>query len=142
MLVQVFLVKSQAAALRVADWIATSWLPYLKLDQPLVVEVYSHEALRTPRQNKRYWSVVLQQIAQKAWIHGRRHSMAWWHKELALLFNPVDGPNGEIVAGSTAQLTIMEFHRYMLQVEEFAREQLNVEFDDDLEPLVFSEQAS
>lgn len=105
----------------------------LEAGKPLRLIVTQDEKRRNVEQNKRYWGLLLQTIAENAWVNGRQFDKDTWHEYFARMFGVCDEvvlPDGEIITRrkSTTQMTVGEFSDYMQQVEVYAQVELGVEF--------------
>jgi hypothetical protein len=101
--------------------------------RPLQVLVREEVKQRKPDQNALMWSGPLADIAAQAWIGGRQYSADVWHEHFKREHLPEEydpelckegyrkwdfTPGGErILVGSTTQLTVRGFARYLTQVE-------------------------
>ena len=96
---------------------------------PLAVTVSEAKSKRSGDQNKRYWA-LLQHIAENAWVEGRQYSAEAWHEHYKrTLIGFEDVPGGGTVGISTASLNVGEFTEYMDKVQNYAQDNLAVEFE-------------
>lgn len=130
------------ASQRAAAQAFVSGLP-LDADEPLEVLVRERRRPRKMSQNALMWVGPLADIAEQAWVNGRRFSAEAWHEHFKREFLPdafdselcLDGyakwqvtPRGDrVLAGSTTQLTVKGMAQYLAQVEA-AGVELGVEF--------------
>jgi hypothetical protein len=101
---------------------------------PLRIIVTSEEKKRNAEQNKFYWSVILRDIAENAWVNSRQFDKDVWHEHFARQFGvseDIELPSGETVTRrkSTTQMSVGEFSTYMTQVQAYAAQHLGVEFN-------------
>lgn len=115
----------------------------LDADKPLQVTVEEFRPARKLDQNALMWAGPLRDIADQAYLDGKRFSANVWHEYLkaSLLPNEFDpelcrdgyvkheyGPDGvPILVGSTTQLTVKGMARYITEVEAFGAS-LGVQF--------------
>lgn len=107
--------------------------PHNDAGKPLRVILTSSESKRSSEANAFYWSFVLPQIAEQAWVDGRQHSKEVWHEYFAQAFaEKIEFalPDGEILIRrkSTSEMRVGEFSNYIKQVESFAATELGVRF--------------
>ena len=100
----------------------------------LRVIVTEDERKRNVEQNRRYWGYLLKNIAEHAWVDGRRFDKDVWHEFFARRFGVCEDvtlPDGEIIVRrkSTTQMNIGEFSEFMQHVEVYAASELGVEFE-------------
>lgn len=94
--------------------------------RPLAVTVAEHKAKRTLDQNRRYW-LVLNHIAENAWVAGKRYSSDAWHEFFkGRLIGLEETPDGRTSGISTTTLSVSEFTDYMNRVELHAAEELGI----------------
>lgn len=121
-------------------------LPLDKVN-PLEIVVREKQKVRGLDANGRMWAGPLADIAEQAWMGGRKYSAEVWHHYFKTEFLPdfefkdfdptiaKEGygkwdyaPNGErVLVGSTTQLTVKGFALYLLEVEAFGAN-LGVQF--------------
>ncbi|MDN8081184.1 recombination protein NinB [Burkholderia multivorans] len=102
--------------------------------EPLRVIVTAEERQRNAQQNRFYWGAVLKQIAEQAWVEGRRFDKDAWHEYFARKYGVCDElvlPDGEIITRrkSTTQMSVGEFSTYLNQIQAYAAGELGVEFE-------------
>ena len=97
--------------------------------------------------NARMWAGPLKDIAQQAWVDGRRYTEEVWHEYLKELFLPEDDdpeiellakegyrkwdyrPDGKrVLVGSTTDLLKRGFALYVQQIEAYGATEHGVEF--------------
>jgi hypothetical protein len=99
---------------------------------PVEVVIRDQQKTRKPDQNALMWSGPLQDIAEQAWINGRRYASDVWHEHFKAEFLPEEydaeqckegyrkwdiSPKGQrVLVGSTTQLTIYGMAQYLEQV--------------------------
>ena len=108
---------------------------------PLGIEIIALEPVKARKldQNALYWSGPLADIAEQAWVDGRKFSAEVWHEHLKRQYLPesdnpeidrmVKGdnwrkwdylPDGErVMVGSTTDLTVYGFSQYLEQIYAF-----------------------
>lgn len=112
---------------------------------PTGIEIVAREPVRArkPDQNSLYWAGPLKDIAAQVWIEGRAYSDVVWHEHLKGQYLPEaddpdlaelvrkpetwrkwdETPGGRrVLAGSTTDLTVKGFARYLEQVYAFGAE--------------------
>lgn len=115
----------------------------LDADEPLEVVVRERVKPRKMSQNALMWVGPLADIAEQAWVHGKRFTAEAWHEHFKREFLPeefdpelcLDGyvkwqitPRGDrALVGSTTMLTVKGMAQYLQQVEAAGAE-LGVEF--------------
>lgn len=111
--------------------------PMAEAGTPLQVTVTIYRATRKQEQNSLYW-VILGQIAEQAWVAGRRFDAETWHVHCKRNFLPEKNergadkwrllPNGdrELVMSST-DLNVSEFSTYLNEVQAYAATELGVQ---------------
>lgn len=105
------------------------------LDPANPIEVIIREQVKTRGldANALMWAVTLKDIAEQAWVDGKRFSAEVWHHHFKIIYLPEefeegitkDGyrkwdvtPSGErVLVGSTAHLTTKGFANYLTQIE-------------------------
>lgn len=104
-------------------------------DKPIQVLVREEPKLRRPDANALMWAGPLADIAEQAYVKGRRYSAEVWHEALKDDFLPAEfdpeltkegyvkydiTPSGKrVLVGSTTQLTVRGFSQYLEQVHAF-----------------------
>jgi hypothetical protein len=106
---------------------------------PLGIEVIAREPVkaRSQQQNALMWASALNQIAEQAWVEGRKYAAEVWHEHCKRQFLPETTdpdlprlvkdadkwrkwdylPDGErVLVGSTTQLSVYGMQQYMDQV--------------------------
>lgn len=117
---------------------ALAALTHAPIDPEHPLEILIREEKKTRRldQNALMWVGPLADIADQAWVEGRRFSAEVWHEHFKREYLPEDDdpergdltkdgyrkydvtPAGErVLVGSTTQLTVKGFARYLTQVE-------------------------
>ena len=115
--------------------------------KPLELLVREQVKARKPDQNSLMWAGPLKDIADQAWLNGRRFSAEVWHEHFKAEFLPEQydpqqckegyikwdiNPKGErVMVGSTKDLTIYGFSQYLEQVYAFGAG-LGVQFSADM----------
>lgn len=103
--------------------------------KPLRVILTSSDGKRRTEQNAFYWSFLLQQIADQAWVEGRQYSKDIWHEYFAQMYLEhieIPLPDGSIMSRrkSTTEMKVGEFTEYLNKVEAYAATELGVRFVD------------
>lgn len=115
----------------------------LDADEPLELVVRERVKPRKMSQNALMWAGPLSDIAEQAWVNGKRFSAEAWHEHFKREFLPEEfdpelcqegyvkwqiTPRGDrALVGSTTQLTVKGMAQYLTQVEAAGAE-LGVEF--------------
>ena len=105
-------------------------------DKPLEVVIREEKKTRRPDQNEAMWAGPLRDIAEQAWVEGRLFTAPVWHEHFKEKYLPEDDdeelpilakdgyhkwdytPSGRrVLIGSTTQLTVKGFARYMHMLE-------------------------
>lgn len=124
--------------------IRSNWEVMLREGHPMAVHLYEHRDSRTKEQNSLMW-VRLNEIANQAYIGGKRFSADTWHEYLKREFLPEEPgptksarngyrkwdllPNGDrVLVGSTTGLTKYGFTEYLEQIMAYAASELGVMF--------------
>lgn len=89
--------------------------------KPLVVNVMEMAKNPTNAQRKHYWA-TLTEIAEKAWIEGRKYEKEHWHELFKQQFL------GKRI--SSQSLNTVQYEAYVISIITFAVNQLNIEFDE------------
>ncbi len=108
------------------------------IDPPIELVMREEKKARGLDANARMWVGPLADIEAQAWVNGRQFTAEVWHEHFKREFLPEDGepelealakdgyrkwdhlPSGErVLIGSTTQLTVKGFARYLQQVEAF-----------------------
>lgn len=122
-----FVLRGDSNAQALWAFLKGNWRQMADAGKPLAISVAEHRAQRSTQANKRYWA-ILNQIADDAWLDGRKFSTQAWHAWFAAKFiGCEDLPGGGTVAISTTTLNVEEFAAYMTRIEAFAATELGVE---------------
>ena len=98
------------------------------------VEIRAKGKKRSKASNRFYWR-MLNQIAEDAWLEGRRYAANVWHHFYRMRFlGVIDGPCGTSFPISTSDLEQNEFNEYVRKVEVHAASELFISFTDLAEP--------
>ena len=123
-----FILRGQVPHDGLLAFVGANWQAMADAGKPLAVTVSTYKARRNLDQNARYWA-VLGEIAASAWVGGKQYSAEVWHEALKREFLGVESlPGGQLMARSSAKLTVAEFAEYMNRVEAYAAQELGVEF--------------
>ena len=100
---------------------------------PLRVIVTSSDRKRSSEQNAFYWSAVLRDIADQAWVSGQQFTADVWHEHYARMFGVCEDvtlPTGEVIVRrkSTTDMKVGEFSEYLSQVQADAAQNHGVRF--------------
>lgn len=103
--------------------------------RPLRVILTSSDRKRSTEANGYYWSFLLEQIADQAWVDGRQYSKDVWHEFFAQEYaEKIEFalPDGSMMTRrkSTTELKVGEFSEYLQKVEAYAATDLGVRFVD------------
>ena len=109
--------------------------------KPIEVVFREEKKARTLDANARMWAGTLKDISEQAWVGGRQFSAETWHEFFKREFLPEDidpsidvlvkdgyrkwdvDPKGQrVLIGSTTQLTVKGFCRYLEQIECYGAE--------------------
>ena len=114
-----------------------SLLPNLPIDEKKPLEVVIREEVKPRKldQNALMWAGALSDIAEQAYVQGRRFTAEVWHEHFKDLYLPEEfdeeltksgykkydyTPTGKrVLVGSTTQLTVKGFALYLTQIEAF-----------------------
>lgn len=122
-----FVLREEPNARQLHAFLKANWREMASVGRPLAVTVGEAKAKRSGDQNRRYWA-LLREIAEHAWIGGRRFSSDAWHAEFAGRFIGWDEtPSGTRVPISTTTLSVAAFTEYMDRIEAYATTELGVE---------------
>lgn len=104
-------------------------------ENPLELVLRERVKPRKQDQNALMWAGTLNDIAEQAWVNGRRFSAEVWHEYFKREYLPEEceegiaregyrkwdyTPDGErVLVGSTTQLTVKGFALYLQQVEAY-----------------------
>ena len=120
-------------------------IPNLPLDaeRPLQITIEEYRPARKQDQNALMWAGPLKDISAQAYVDGKRFTAEAWHEMFKEEFLPdefdseqcrdgyikytIDPKGNRRLIGSTTQLTVRGFSRYLEQVMAFAAN-LGVEF--------------
>lgn len=110
------------------SFLRKNWLALANAGKPLAVTITEYKSKRSGEQNRLYW-LLLTQIAEAAWVEGRRYSKEQWHAHFAGEFIGWDElPGGRMSPISTTTLSVPEFTNYIERVQQYASEELGVEY--------------
>lgn len=103
--------------------------------RPLRVILTSSDRKRSSEANAYYWSFLLEQIADQAWVEGRQYSKDVWHEFFAQEYaEKIEFalPDGSMMTRrkSTTEMKVGEFSEYLQKVEAYAATELGVRFVD------------
>ena len=113
-------------------------------DKPIEVIIREWSKPRKPDQNSLMWASPLKDVANQAYVGGRTYSAEVWHEHFKELFLPEEyeegftkegyikwdtNPKGDrVLVGSTKDLTVKGFARYLTELEAYAATELGVQF--------------
>jgi hypothetical protein len=122
-----FILRSESDAQRLYAALKGNWRAFADRGHPLAVTVAEHKSRRSVEQNRRYW-LILNQIAEGAWIGGKQFSAEAWHEAFKRRFiGCEETPDGGTVGISTTTLDVGSFGEYMTKIEAHAATELGVE---------------
>jgi hypothetical protein len=122
-----FVVREPSHANAACHLINANWQAMVEAGKPLAVIVQEYRAKRSLDQNRRYW-LLLNNIAENAWVNGRRFSSEAWHEHFKRLHIGLEEtPGGGSIGISTTSLSVGEFADYMTKVEAYAADELGIE---------------
>lgn len=125
-MLRTFVLRDAQNAKALWAFLKNNWMALAADGKPLAVTVQGHKAKRSTDQNKRYWA-LLNEIAESAWIGGRRYSAECWHEFFRGEFIGLDEtPSGRLIGISSTTLSVAEFADYMARVEAYAATDLGV----------------
>jgi hypothetical protein len=109
-----------------------NWRAMAAAGKPLAVTVCEHKTKRTLAQNSRLHP-ILEEIAEQAWIGGKRFDMEVWKEHYRRKFigtEEIDMPDGtRLERGiSTTTLDVAEFSSFMDRIQADATSELGVTF--------------
>lgn len=122
-----FVIRDETVARQLWAFLRANWHALAVAGKPLAVTVSEHKAKRSGEQNRLYWA-LLAEIAEHAWVDGRKYSKDAWHAHFAGEFiGWEEAPMGGRVPISTTTLSVPEFTTYIERVQQYASEQLGIE---------------
>ena len=109
-----------------------NWRAMAAAGKPLAVTISDYKAKRTSAQNARLHP-ILEEIAEQAWLRGRRFDMEMWKEHYRRKFigtEEVEYPDGrrEERGISTTTLDVAEFSDFMDKIQADATSELGVVF--------------
>jgi hypothetical protein len=123
-----FILHDETFAARLHMHLKNNWRAMAAAGKPLEVIVREAKSKRSNEANKRYWA-LLSEIADGAYVDGKRFSKEAWHEHFARLYIGVEElPSGDTKAISTTTLDVAAFGDYMTAIEAYAASELAVEF--------------
>lgn len=126
-LLRVFVLRESGHLRMLQGFIGANWAACAKAGKPLEIVITEHKAKRSDQQNRRYWA-LLNDIAEAAWLDGKRFSADAWHEHFKrLLIGSEELPGGGQVGLSTTTLDVMEFSTYMDKIEAYVTTELGVQ---------------
>ncbi len=122
-----FVLRNEVNARQLYAFLKVNWLSCAQAGKPLAVTVAEHKAQRSDAANRKYWA-LLAEIAEGAWVGGRRYSKEQWHLWFAGEFiGWEDLPGGRRAPISTSTLDVASFSAYLDRVMQYAAEHLALE---------------
>jgi hypothetical protein len=129
MLSRTFVLRDKIHAEHLWNLLRNNWQAMADAGKPLAVTVQEHKAKRSCAQNRLYWQ-RLNEIAENAWIDGKRFSAEAWHEFYKAKFIGCEElPNGGTVGISTTTLAVGDFSDYIGKVEAYAATELGIELN-------------
>lgn len=127
MLSRLFVLRGPIECKQLHAFLKSNWTACAQAGKPLSVQVSEHKAKRSAEQNRLLWA-VLHDIAESAWVGGKRYSADAWHEQCKREFIGCEElPNGATVGISTASLSVEEFSTYIERIREYASDELGIE---------------
>lgn len=116
-----FVLRADTMAEALWAFLRHNWRAMAAQGKPLAVTVTEHREKRTTAQNARLHP-ILEEIAQQAWIAGRRYDAETWKEHYRRKFigtEEIDLPDGtRIERGiSTTTLDVAEFSTFMDKIQ-------------------------
>jgi len=122
-----YVLRDAVIAERLQAFVRANWAGMAQRGQAMVVHLMTEKAERSLSQNRFYWR-LLTDIAENAWVGGRRYSKDAWHEYFRERYLPkLEGPLATEHAASTASLTVKDFSAYMERIEAHAASELGIE---------------
>jgi hypothetical protein len=129
MLSRTFILRDKTHAEHLWNLLRNNWQAMADAGKPLAVTVQEHKAKRSVEQNRLYWQ-RLNEIAENAWIDGKRFSAEAWHEFFKIRFIGCEElPRGGTVGISTTTLCVADFSDYIGKVEAYATTELGIELN-------------
>lgn len=127
-----FVLRNDNFAQALWAFLRLNWKAMADAGKPLAVTVSEHKSKRSVEQNARLHA-LLTEIAEQAWVRGRRYDMETWKEFFRSEFigtEEIDLPNGvrQTRGISTTTLDVAAFSDFMTRIEEHATSQLGVQF--------------
>nr|DAN36231.1 MAG TPA: NinB protein [Caudoviricetes sp.]DAN81606.1 MAG TPA: NinB protein [Caudoviricetes sp.] len=99
-------------------------------DGDLEITIHPYKAKRSHEQNKRLWAIY-GELADKAWVNGRRYSAETWHeycKGYFLGFELRTMPDGSELKTpiSTTRLNVAEMTEYQNNIQSWAANEFKI----------------
>lgn len=121
-----FVLRTEDNARQLHAFLKANWRALSSEGKPLQILCTEYKRKRNTEQNKRLWA-MLNEIAESAWVGGKRYPADVWHEQMKRQFIGVtELPNGGAVGISTTSLSVSEFAEYMTKIERYAAEELGV----------------
>lgn len=132
-----FILREDQNAQALWAFLRNNWKAMAGDGKPLAVRVFEYKQKRSDEQNALMW-VWLQQIAEQAYVGGRRYDAEIWHEHMKEQFLPEETaagkkkwaqlPNGSRrLVLSTTDLDKAEFTTYLDQIVAYAATDLGVQ---------------
>ena len=125
---RLWIIRDERIWCSLRECLGANWKSASDSGNCLAIEISSEKAKRSSQQNRRYWALI-DQIAEQAWVHGRKWDREVWHEAARRRFLPQeDLPGGGTSPVSTTSLKTKPFNDYMQEVEAWAVTELGVQF--------------
>lgn len=127
---QTFVLRNPADAQRLYALLRSNWVAMAEAGKPLAVTIAEHKAKRSDEQNRKLHA-MLRDLAQNAWVQGRRYDEETWKEMIRRKFigtEEIDLPDGRRIERgiSTTALGVAEFSELIEHVIQWANEELGV----------------
>jgi hypothetical protein len=130
-MLRTFVLSEETHAQALWTFLKQNWGAMAQAGKPLAVIVHEHKDKRTDAQN-RMLHALLTEIAENAWVNGRKFSLEEWKEHYKRTFIGVEEillpDNTRIERGiSTTTLDVEEFSKLIMKIEEHAINELGIE---------------
>ncbi len=127
---ETFVLRNPADAQRLYALLRSNWVAMAEAGKPLAVTIAEHKAKRSDEQNRKLHA-MLRDLAQNAWVQGRRYDEETWKEMIRRKFigtEEIDLPDGRRIERgiSTTALGVAEFSELIEHVIQWANEELGV----------------
>lgn len=123
---RLFVLRDSNHAKQLWAFLKMNWAACASSGKPLAVMVTEHKAKRSRDQNAKYWA-MLSDLADNAWVGGRKYSKEQWHLHWAgELIGWEELPGGRQAPISTATLDVASFSEYIEKIMQRSADELGV----------------